>query len=379
MNKQLEVDLLNKLPKNGKIVIIGATEVANKIYNDIRQYRPDIKIIGFIECKKKISSLNNLPVWNLKEFIDKNIQIDYAVWSTLIDTQPVSSILDVYDIPVLTQSAYLYHYYRNNLDLFNDENYETIISMFDEKEDKELFDLIFKLRACILPWSKAEKYYSSKYSNSKVCIYNNIKYHYLDKINKNAVTTILDAGLFDGLYILAFNKLLPNLKKTIGFEVIYNLARKNYIEDFVLNNRLEIVPFALGEKESTTTFYININNFAASFGEDISSYKNYSLDNKEKIVVPITTIDKYCKQHKIYPNFIKMDIEGAELSALKGGIEYIKEQRPQMAISIYHSNEDFFNIPIYLKNNLNNYKYHIGHYTGGSAETVLYAIPDELA
>ena len=74
-----------------------------------------------------------------------------------------------------------------------------------------------------------------------------------------------------------------------------------------------------------------------------------------------------------------MEIEGAEMSAVKGGIDYIKENRPQLAISIYHTNDDFINIPIYLKNNLQNYQYKLGHYSAGTAETVLYAIPDELA
>ena len=47
-----------------------------------------------------------------------------------------------------------------------------------------------------------------------------------------------------------------------------------------------------------------------------------------------------------------MDIEGAEMPALIGGINTIKKYRPQLAISIYHTNSDFINIPLYLKNNL---------------------------
>ena len=38
-------------------------------------------------------------------------------------------------------------------------------------------------------------------------------------------------------------------------------------------------------------------------------------------------------------------LAGAELPALKGGIETIKKDRPQLAISIYHSVEDFLEIP----------------------------------
>ncbi len=377
MNKQLEADLLNKLPKNGNIVIFGTGEIALKIYDDIKKYRVDINVLGFIECKMYKKTLKNLPVWNIKEFIDEKIKVDYVVFSTRVDIEYALNILNLYDIPILLQSSYLYHYYRNNLDLFSNKNYEEIISMFNKDTDKELFDLLFKMRTCIIPFNSIESYYNKHYDNSNFCITFNIKYHYLEKINKNAVTTILDAGMHNGLNVIAFNKLLPNLKKTIAFEVIYNITRTEYIEDFILNDKLEIVPFALGDKVSTTNFYINRQNTGASFCGFLVN--NSTINNMEKIVVPITTIDKYCKHHKINPDFIKMDIEGAEMSALKGGIDYIKENRPQLAISIYHTNDDFINIPIYLKNNLQNYQYKLGHYSACTAETVLYAIPDELA
>ena len=73
-----------------------------------------------------------------------------------------------------------------------------------------------------------------------------------------------------------------------------------------------------------------------------------------------------------------MDIEGSELKALKGGEKTILSDRPQMAISIYHSMNDFVSIPLYLNNILENYTFHIGHYSYNHCETVLYAIPDEL-
>ena len=113
-------------------------------------------------------------------------------------------------------------------------------------------------------------------------------------------------------------------------------------------------------------------NFSNSFGD-----KNITDSTHRIVDVDVTTIDDYCKTQSVKPDFIKMDIEGAELPAIMGGIETIKKNRPQMAISIYHCDSDFINIPKYLYNNLENYTYKLGHYSPDINETVLYAIPND--
>lgn len=75
-------------------------------------------------------------------------------------------------------------------------------------------------------------------------------------------------------------------------------------------------------------------------------------------------------------NYIKMDIEGAELPALQGGMQLIKKERPILAISIYHSLEDFWKIPQYLMSELEDYRYYVRHHSLIFCETVLYAIPN---
>ena len=74
---------------------------------------------------------------------------------------------------------------------------------------------------------------------------------------------------------------------------------------------------------------------------------------------------------------IKMDIEGAEERALKGGIETINRFRPNLAISIYHTPDQFLDIPLYLARNLNKYRFFVRSYHFISNETILYAIPEE--
>lgn len=90
--------------------------------------------------------------------------------------------------------------------------------------------------------------------------------------------------------------------------------------------------------------------------------------------VEVVSLDEYLGEHKC--NFIKMDIEGAELPALKGAMGIIKRERPILTICIYHSLQDFWKIPQFLINELENYKYYIRHHALVCNETVLYAIPE---
>jgi len=72
-------------------------------------------------------------------------------------------------------------------------------------------------------------------------------------------------------------------------------------------------------------------------------------------------------------DFIKMDIEGAELQALKGAEECIRKFRPKLAISIYHKPEDFWTIPKYIADLGMEYRFALRHFTIHKEETVLFA------
>lgn len=75
-----------------------------------------------------------------------------------------------------------------------------------------------------------------------------------------------------------------------------------------------------------------------------------SADKKPgSIVVPVTTIDQYCADNKIIPNFIKMDIEGSEFDALRGAAETLRIARPKLAVCLYHRIEDMWRIPLLIK------------------------------
>jgi FkbM family methyltransferase len=63
-------------------------------------------------------------------------------------------------------------------------------------------------------------------------------------------------------------------------------------------------------------------------------------------VVPLTTIDELVAElHLPRVDFIKMDIEGAELNALRGAVHTVAQFHPRLAISLEHRKSDPATIP----------------------------------
>jgi FkbM family methyltransferase len=94
---------------------------------------------------------------------------------------------------------------------------------------------------------------------------------------------------------------------------------------------------------------------------------------EEGTVQTVTIDDLWIRSQLSRVDFIKMDIEGAELEALKGAEQTIRRFRPKLAICLYHRPEDFVTIPRFLDQTLPEYRFAIGHFTIHAEETVLYA------
>ena len=77
------------------------------------------------------------------------------------------------------------------------------------------------------------------------------------------------------------------------------------------------------------------------------------INQSGNIEVQLSTLTSYINSSDTY---IKFDIEGAELEALEGAKEAIRKYKPMMAISAYHTPEDFWLIPKKLKELNSEYK-----------------------
>lgn len=101
-------------------------------------------------------------------------------------------------------------------------------------------------------------------------------------------------------------------------------------------------------------------------------------DSRPAVSVSTETIDHVLSQRGIdRVDFIKLDIEGAELRALKGAESAIRRHRPKLAVCLYHHLDDFVQIPAWLRSLDLGYRFYIDHFTIHAEETILFAVPSE--
>lgn len=172
----------------------------------------------------------------------------------------------------------------------------------------------------------------------------------------------VDAGAFDGDTINEFRNVTEDHFKYIyAFEPDRNnyerLTAEKYGESILLfnmglYNEDNEMPFLSGKGGSS-----KINSTGEDCGYD--AVKVCAFDNLE---LPCSKI-----------SFVKMDIEGSELNALLGMERTICECRPKLAICIYHKFADLWEIPLYIKQLVPEYRLYIRNHTTYMDEIVLYA------
>lgn len=151
-----------------------------------------------------------------------------------------------------------------------------------------------------------------------------------------------------------FNKIYCFEPSKSNFKKLSEMKEK-YADD-------RIVPFNMG---------LYSENARLGFSDDGLSSSN-SLGVVNTNTTDTVALDSAVKDEV---TFIKMDIEGAELDALKGARQTILKYKPKLAICVYHKNEDIIEIPEYIMSMGLDYKYYLRHHSPDSIhETVFYAV-----
>lgn len=160
----------------------------------------------------------------------------------------------------------------------------------------------------------------------------------------------LDIGSLYGDASLMFLQYEPS--RIFAYEPVED-SYQNLLKTIQLNNTDKIfaVKKGIGEKTGTTQIAIDTTNAGAStLLNKLSTIETPNVENIE-----ISTIDEECLNKKV--GLIKMDIEGFEYYAIKGGLNTIKRDKPVLLISIYHTGKDFFEILPMIKSYVPEYKF----------------------
>lgn len=174
---------------------------------------------------------------------------------------------------------------------------------------------------------------------------------------------VFSAGAFYGETSIWFSEQVGDRGKVYAFEAVAQNAwvaecncRRNGIKNVVVEN------CCLWSAEQTV--YMK-QDYAAS----------HVSENHDGNEMKTITLDAYCEKNRILKvDYIKIDIEGAEYEALLGAKNVIRNNRPKLAICVYHSAEDFIRIPQKIKEYVPEYRLYLSHKREDLNETVLFAI-----
>ena len=218
-----------------------------------------------------------------------------------------------------------------------------ISKLFPKGNRKELLKLryysIFKPKNVVFELinTKDKVAYKTSFQNVSL-ISNEALYHIVDdftyyqhfyKVQPDDV--VVDAGANCGHLSIFFSKLVGQNGKVFAFEPDkFNIERieKNKKLNQDIDNNIKIEDLLLWDKNELIDFYE---------AGTVGSSAVWMPDKEHCVKKQAVRIDDWVKDNAIKKlDFIKMDIEGAEIEALDGCVETIKTLQPNFAIASYH-------------------------------------------
>jgi FkbM family methyltransferase len=238
---------------------------------------------------------------------------------------------------------------RNNARAFfgqNAERVKQVAELFYDDESKKTFNKMINFRQ-----TGKKSDYISHGRQTQYFINDFFTY------GKNEV--FIDCGAYDGDTVENFLK-LPNMdyEQIIAFEPC--AEKFKLIEKKLNDHRIILINAGVYSKDGELYFFEGI-------------VSEVSTGSKEETSVKVKAIDNLENLKKV--TFIKMDIEGAEMEALKGAKNTILRDKPRLAISIYHSDDDMIRIAEWIHATVPEYKLYCRHHSlyPFVFETILYA------
>jgi len=184
--------------------------------------------------------------------------------------------------------------------------------------------------------------------------------YFIEEMTLGENEVFIDCGAYTGDTIDGFLEHCPTYNQIIAFEPDS--------ENFAKLKQKH------GDNPKITLFNEGVHNVDGDvkFSARGSGWSAIGDDHENTVTISVRAIDGLNLRNV---SFLKMDIEGAELAALKGAEKTILRDKPKLAICIYHSNEDMLDIAEYIHTLVPEYKLYVRHHWPWPFyyNTVLYA------
>ena len=141
--------------------------------------------------------------------------------------------------------------------------------------------------------------------------------------------TVLDGGAYYGMFSMLASGKVGKTGHVYAFEPD-DRTRGVLKRNIEINNMDNVTVVAAGMWSKKDRV-----DFNAQHTE--SSHITTSEETCKTETVNVTSIAEFCKENRIVPNFVKMDVEGAEQEVIRGSLDFIKEHDIHFAIASYHN------------------------------------------
>ncbi len=349
------------------IVLFGSGLFGQKILKGLREI--GIEPIGFCDNNDKLwnTKKEGLVIYSPEEVTRNFPKAIYMVtiWSDVIG-HPVNEVeqkLNNYiKVEVISFFFLFWKYPKTFMPYFSiDSPLKTILEAADILECFYLFedDESRKEYVAQIRWRLTGDYFGLTSPST----YTQYFHTDLFKLNENEV--FVDCGAFDGDTIKNFLRLQNNVfKKYIALE-------PDPINFKKLNDVIEGLPVVTKNKVVSKCCAVSDKKKVISFSSDGSLQS--VISETGNIKVNCISIDESFADDII--TFIKMDTEGAEPEIIIGAENTIKKHNPILAVSVYHSYNHLWTLPIAIKQLSDNYRFFLRPHCRASWDLICYAIP----
>jgi FkbM family methyltransferase len=310
--------------------------------------------INFVYEQSLKSLYENFDVTNLSlvyDFLNDQYSRDYFIWVILYQLFDVVKVRFPFYYSREFANFDFYNSLKLNDDSISVNNGNTILNCFS----------LSKIGWDITLWSKV---------TSIIVNFINQQYKYRNVVKVCPGDYVIEGGACFGDTSLYCSYLAGPTGRVFSFEFVEeNLGV--FFKNLELNprhkNRIELIQKPLFS-QSGMELQLQFSG-AGSRVEPVKTAQDACLLS--------ISIDDFVAENSLKKiDFIKFDIEGAELDALRGANDTIQRFKPKLAICLYHKIEDLWTIPLYIRKILPEYKLYLDHHTVMTYETILYAICD---